>query len=103
MSFLQKLSTSIVVILFTTIVVLDVFVQPEYHFDDYPYFDYRGGFLLLAIIVVVLITIGIMKLGEIIKWNPVVPIVFYIITAAASGMKGLRREGSGNSGNSDVN
>lgn len=83
MSFLQKLSTSIVVILFTTIVVLDVFVQPEYHFDDYPYFDYRGGFLLLAIIVVVLITIGIMKLGEIIKWNPIVPIVFYVITAAA--------------------
>ena len=83
MSFLQKLSTSIVVILFTTILVLDLFVQPEYHFDDYPYFDYRSGYLCIAIIVVLLITIGIMKLGEIIRWNAWIPIAFYTLSSLA--------------------
>ena len=81
MSFLQKVSTSMVIILFTTILVMDVFVQPEYSFDDSPYFDYRSGFLLLAIVGVVLITAGIMKFGEKIKWNLVCPILFYVFSS----------------------
>ncbi len=80
MSFLQKLSTSIVIILFTTILVLDLFIQPEYHFDDFPYFEYRG--LLWGVVMVIgatLVFFVVDRMGKILRWNVLPPILFYLI------------------------
>ncbi len=84
MSFLQKLSASIVIVLFTTIIVLDLFVHPEYSFDDSPYFEYRGLLFGLALVLgAVIVFASIMKLGKLLSWNPILPILFYIIASLA--------------------
>ena len=84
MSFLQKLSTSIVIVLFTTIIVMDLFVHPEYSFDDSPYFEYRGLLFGFALVLgAILVFTGIMKLGKLLSWNPIIPFLFYIIASLA--------------------
>lgn len=83
MTIIQKISVSIVLVLFSIVLILELFIQPEYSFGDYPYFDHRGLFLLAAILVVVLITVGIMKLGEKLRWNAVPPIVFFVAASLA--------------------
>ena len=82
MRILQKLSTTVIMLLFLVVLILEFFIQPEYHFDDYPYFDHNIVLLIPSVIVVSTAMILLMKLGEKVSWNPVFPLVFFVAASA---------------------
>ncbi len=82
MTFLQRITSAAVALLFSVVLLMEVAVQPEYHFDDYPYFSHKSVLLLLSAVAVVAVTIGVMKLGEKLSWNVWVPFAFFLFLSA---------------------
>lgn len=83
MTFLQKLSTFLVITLFSIVLVLEVVVQPEYDYADFPYFDHNSVALFISVFAVVVITGFIMLIGNKLSWNSFMPLAFYLLVSVA--------------------
>lgn len=79
MSFLQKVSTSVVIALFSVVMILDLFVQPEYSYEDAPVFVHRSFSLVLALICIVAFYYMYLNIGKRLSWNPVLPLVLFVV------------------------
>lgn len=83
MKILQRVSMSIVTVLLTVVLFLEFFIQPEYNYADFPYFERTGIWLYVSATLVVGITVCIMRIGKKLDWNSVLPIFAYLLLSLA--------------------